>query len=233
MQVALRGQSRAAVKRFNDGAEGRGSRSRAGRFAISSTRLKRLEGQARHAGIHAAGVIVATRPLDEIVPLYKQSNAGENEIVTQWDGPTCEKMGLLKMDFLGLRTLSTVERAKLLIREGLERRGDLEGGWAGRTSGKVAEWQSGKVGGAQMGEIQDVSGSWRRGRRRWIWRELVYQGNGEACRVTEMFGLTSQNRRAGGDVGGAEHLGGIRKAHSPRVPAGAAEWLDGIAERSR
>ncbi|HNB60099.1 MAG TPA: PHP domain-containing protein, partial [Phycisphaerales bacterium] len=78
-----------------------------------------LEGQARHASVHAAGVIVATRPLHEIVPLYKQSGAGDQEIVTQWDGPTCEKMGLLKMDFLGLRTLSVIERCKRLIRETL------------------------------------------------------------------------------------------------------------------
>ncbi|MBL8763517.1 MAG: DNA polymerase III subunit alpha [Phycisphaerae bacterium] len=78
-----------------------------------------LEGQARHASVHAAGVIVATRPLHEIVPLYRQAGAADSEVVTQWDGPTCEKMGLLKMDFLGLRTLSTIERAKALIREGL------------------------------------------------------------------------------------------------------------------
>ena len=73
----------------------------------------RLEGLARHAGVHAAGVIVATQPLDTIVPLYKAT--GQDQIVTQWDGPTCEKVGLLKMDFLGLRTLSIIERAKLLI----------------------------------------------------------------------------------------------------------------------
>src|SRR5690606_5357597 len=78
-----------------------------------------LEGQARHASVHAAGVIVATRPLDQLVPLYKQSGAGEHEIVTQWDGPTCEKIGLLKMDFLGLRTLSVIEKCKQLIRETL------------------------------------------------------------------------------------------------------------------
>jgi DNA polymerase-3 subunit alpha len=78
-----------------------------------------LEGQARHASVHAAGVIVATRPLHEVVPLYRQTGSGENEVVTQWDGPTCEKMGLLKMDFLGLRTISVIERAKRLIREGL------------------------------------------------------------------------------------------------------------------
>lgn len=75
-----------------------------------------MEGQARHASVHAAGVIVATRPLHEIVPLYKQSGAAEHEVVTQWDGPTCEKVGLLKMDFLGLRTLSVIEQAKKNIR---------------------------------------------------------------------------------------------------------------------
>ena len=78
-----------------------------------------LEGHTRHAGVHAAGVIVATRPLQEIVPLYKQPGSADNEIITQWDGPTCEKMGLLKMDFLGLRTLSIIERARTLIKETL------------------------------------------------------------------------------------------------------------------
>ncbi len=77
-----------------------------------------LENHARHAGIHAAGVVVATQPLDNIVPLYRQS--GSEDAITQWDGPTCEGVGLLKMDFLGLRTLSTIERAKLLISEGLD-----------------------------------------------------------------------------------------------------------------
>ncbi len=79
----------------------------------------RLEGHTRHAGVHAAGVIVATRPLHEIVPLYRQPGTDGNDAITQWDGPTCEKMGLLKMDFLGLRTLSIIERAKKLIRETL------------------------------------------------------------------------------------------------------------------
>ncbi len=72
-----------------------------------------LEGHARHAGVHAAGVVIATQPLDHIVPLYRAS--GSDDVVTQWDGPTCEKMGLLKMDFLGLRTLSTLELARKLV----------------------------------------------------------------------------------------------------------------------
>jgi DNA polymerase-3 subunit alpha len=78
-----------------------------------------LEDHARNQGVHAAGVIVATEPLDRFVPLCRAAG-GENEVVTQWDGPTCEKVGLLKMDFLGLRTLSTIELAKRLIRETLD-----------------------------------------------------------------------------------------------------------------
>ncbi len=80
---------------------------------------RRLEGLSRHAGIHAAGVVIATQPLDNIVPLYRQGSDEQLPTVTQWDGPTCEKVGLLKMDFLGLRTLSIIERAKKLIRESL------------------------------------------------------------------------------------------------------------------
>ena len=76
-----------------------------------------FEGQARHSSVHAAGVIVATRPLHEVVPLYKAAGAEDHEIITQWDGPTCEMMGLLKMDFLGLRTLSVIERARQEIQE--------------------------------------------------------------------------------------------------------------------
>ncbi|MDP7029643.1 MAG: DNA polymerase III subunit alpha [Phycisphaerales bacterium] len=79
---------------------------------------KNLEGHARHAGVHAAGVVVATQPLDTIVPLCRVS--GNDEGVTQWDGPTCERVGLLKMDFLGLRTLSTLELARELVRVTLD-----------------------------------------------------------------------------------------------------------------
>jgi DNA polymerase-3 subunit alpha len=77
-----------------------------------------LEGHARHAGIHAAGVVIATQPLETIIPLCKTSNS--DDVVTQWDGPTCELVGLLKMDFLGLRTLSTIELCKKNIRQTLD-----------------------------------------------------------------------------------------------------------------
>ncbi|MDX1682827.1 MAG: DNA polymerase III subunit alpha, partial [Phycisphaeraceae bacterium] len=79
---------------------------------------RRLEGLARHAGVHAAGVVVATEPLDNINPHYQPP--GTDQLVTQWDGPTVEKVGLLKMDFLGLRTLSIIERCKQLVQESFD-----------------------------------------------------------------------------------------------------------------
>ncbi|MEA2707406.1 MAG: polymerase subunit alpha, partial [Phycisphaerales bacterium] len=74
---------------------------------------QKLEGLCRNAGCHAAGVIIADQPLDEIVPLYKDS---EDNILTQFEGPIAEKCGLLKMDFLGLRTLTTLQRSIDLVK---------------------------------------------------------------------------------------------------------------------
>ena len=75
---------------------------------------KRLEGMCRNAGVHAAGVIIADQPLDDIVPLCKDK---DDNVLTQFEGPISEKCGLLKMDFLGLRTLSVITRAVQLVRQ--------------------------------------------------------------------------------------------------------------------
>ncbi len=75
---------------------------------------RRLEGLARHASVHAAGVVIADVPLETLVPLHKPSG-DDGEITTQFEGPTVEKVGLLKMDFLGLRTLSQIQLACELI----------------------------------------------------------------------------------------------------------------------
>src|SRR5437660_125704 len=64
---------------------------------------RRLEGMTRHASVHAAGVVIAPRPLIEFVPLYKGKN---DEITTQWAMKEIERIGLLKMDFLGLSPLT-------------------------------------------------------------------------------------------------------------------------------
>jgi DNA polymerase-3 subunit alpha len=76
---------------------------------------RRLEGLARHASVHAAGVVIADVPLDTLVPLHKPADA--EEVTTQFEGPTVEKVGLLKMDFLGLRTFSQIHRACQLIEQ--------------------------------------------------------------------------------------------------------------------
>ena len=77
---------------------------------------RRLEGMTRHASIHAAGVVIAPKPLTEFVPLYK-SQKNDNEITTQWSMKEIERVGLLKMDFLGLSTLTLLDDAVKHIKE--------------------------------------------------------------------------------------------------------------------
>jgi DNA polymerase-3 subunit alpha len=79
-----------------------------------------LEGLARHAGVHAAGVVMGNQPLSNIVPLSVNRQGDRETVVTQWDGPTCERAGLLKMDFLGLRTLSIIEGARQQVAKTLD-----------------------------------------------------------------------------------------------------------------
>ena len=78
---------------------------------LLDTALK-LEGLVRNSGVHAAGVVISPRPLIELVPLHKTKNA---EIVTAFDMVAIEKMGLLKMDFLGLTTLTILDDTLKLI----------------------------------------------------------------------------------------------------------------------
>ena len=74
---------------------------------------RRLEGTVRNVGTHAAGVVIAPRPLEDLVPLQKIPNKDkEKEVVsTQWEMGDVEKAGLLKMDFLGLRNLTSLDAA--------------------------------------------------------------------------------------------------------------------------
>jgi DNA polymerase-3 subunit alpha len=74
----------------------------------------KLEGMARNAGMHAAGVVISPVPLKELVPLCKTS---KDEIVTQYDMVGLEKLALLKMDFLGLTTLDIIQDAVALIEQ--------------------------------------------------------------------------------------------------------------------
>jgi DNA polymerase-3 subunit alpha len=68
-----------------------------------------IEGLVRQMGVHAAGVIMSSEPLIDHVPIFSPKNDGA--VVTQWDYPSCESLGLLKMDFLGLRNLTIMDDA--------------------------------------------------------------------------------------------------------------------------
>jgi DNA polymerase-3 subunit alpha len=84
---------------------------------------ERLEGLSRHAGIHAAGVVIAPRPITDFLPLYRTN---KDEITTQFDMNAVEKMGLLKIDFLGLITLDVIEAAVAAVLQRLGVTLDLE-----------------------------------------------------------------------------------------------------------
>jgi len=84
---------------------------------------KKLEGLVRGAGVHASAVVIAPRPLTELVPLNKTKN---DEIVTAYDMKAVEKMGLLKMDFLGLATLTVIDDCVKLIEKSRGEKLDIE-----------------------------------------------------------------------------------------------------------
>ncbi len=85
---------------------------------------KALEGLNRHAGKHAAGIVIAEKPLWEYVPCFRP--AGEEGIVTQYDKDRVEKVGLVKFDFLGLKTLTVIQTALDLIQRERDARGEPE-----------------------------------------------------------------------------------------------------------
>jgi len=82
---------------------------------------QRIEGLARHASVHAAGIVIAPGPLDEYVPVctppQQRGMDDEDARITQFDMVGLEKVGMLKMDFLGLRTLTVIHDAVAMIRE--------------------------------------------------------------------------------------------------------------------
>src|SRR4029079_6388277 len=76
---------------------------------------RRLEGTTRHASTHAAGVVISPRPLTEYVPLAS-FKGNTQEITTQYDMKGIERIGLLKMDFLGLRTLTLIDNCVKMVK---------------------------------------------------------------------------------------------------------------------
>jgi DNA polymerase III subunit alpha len=84
---------------------------------------ERLENLSRHAGMHAAGIVIAPKPITEFLPLYRTN---DEQITTQFDMKAVEEMGLLKIDFLGLITLDIIEDAVRMIAETTGERIDVE-----------------------------------------------------------------------------------------------------------
>ena len=84
---------------------------------------KRLEGLPRHTSMHAAGVVISQKSVDEYVPL---SRAQDGSLVTQFTMTTLEELGLLKMDFLGLRTLTVIQNAVILAEKSSGKKIDID-----------------------------------------------------------------------------------------------------------
>ncbi|HBG45997.1 MAG TPA: DNA polymerase III subunit alpha [Deltaproteobacteria bacterium] len=83
-----------------------------------------LEGLPRHASTHAAGVVISNRPLEEYLPLYKQQK--EDSITTQYTMKDVEKIGLVKFDFLGLKTLTVIDKTVKFVRSNRDVDLDIE-----------------------------------------------------------------------------------------------------------
>ena len=113
---------------------------------------RRLEGLPRHTSMHAAGVVIGSRPLVEFVPL---SRGSDGTIVTQFTMTTLEELGLLKMDFLGLRTLTVIKDCMDLVKQcrGIDVEFDKD-----MSDPKVYKlWQEGKTSGIFQFESQGMT----------------------------------------------------------------------------
>jgi len=107
--VALTGLFDPQHKRYNEGGEFRALYESDPEAKTVVDKAKGIEGLKRQWGVHAAGVIMASEPLIDIIPIMKREQDGA--IITQFDYPTCEELGLVKMDFLGLRNLTILNDA--------------------------------------------------------------------------------------------------------------------------
>jgi DNA polymerase-3 subunit alpha len=96
-------------ERYNEGGEFRALCESDPEVKRVVDQAKGLEGLKRQWGVHAAGVIMSSEPLLDLIPIMKREQDGA--VITQFDYPTCEKLGLIKMDFLGLRNLTVLDDA--------------------------------------------------------------------------------------------------------------------------
>ena len=85
---------------------------------------QQIEGLCRHTSVHAAGIVISDGPMDNYVPVYKVE--GEEGQITQFEMKNAEKVGLVKFDFLGLKTLTVIDKAVKLIRQSLDPQFDID-----------------------------------------------------------------------------------------------------------
>jgi DNA polymerase III subunit alpha len=111
-------------KRYGEGGEFRGLyESDADVKKVVDTAIG-IEGLKRQWGVHAAGVIMSSEPLQQVIPVLRREQDGA--IITQFDYPTCERLGLIKMDFLGLRNLTILDDALINIQSNRQEKVVLE-----------------------------------------------------------------------------------------------------------
>jgi len=104
--ISLSGITDPSHERFKEAAEVRGLIDTDPDVRTIYETARGLEGLVRNAGVHACAVIMSSEPLTDVIPLWKRPQDGA--IITGWDYPSCEAIGLLKMDFLGLRNLTII-----------------------------------------------------------------------------------------------------------------------------
>jgi len=104
--IPLSGITDPSHERFKEAAEVRGLIDTDPDVRTIYETARGLEGLVRNAGVHACAVIMSSEPLTDVIPLWKRPQDGA--IITGWDYPSCESIGLLKMDFLGLRNLTII-----------------------------------------------------------------------------------------------------------------------------
>ncbi|XVX21624.1 DNA polymerase III subunit alpha [Actinomycetota bacterium] len=110
--------------RFNEGVDFRALVESEANFKEVVDTAKGLEGLKRQWGVHAAGVIMSSEPLIDVIPIMRRLQDGQ--VITQFDYPSCETLGLVKMDFLGLRNLTILDDAIVNIKTNRDEDVDLD-----------------------------------------------------------------------------------------------------------
>ena len=110
--------------RYSEGGDFRSLHEADAEVAKVVATARQLEGLKRQWGVHAAGVIMSSEPLVDLVPIMRREQDGQ--VITQFDYPSCEALGLIKMDFLGLRNLTTLDDALVNVERNLGQRLVLE-----------------------------------------------------------------------------------------------------------